>query len=85
VSLILDDDERVGRWLLDRIDYVEGWQPGHKCIGYEKDGQVMAAVGQPSMCVFRLATDPSEAETKEILLNEKTEEAILMSPASRKV
>jgi hypothetical protein len=46
---------------------------------------VIAAVGQPSMCVFRLATDPSEAETKEILLNEKTEEAILMSPASRKV
>lgn len=43
MSLILDDDERVGRWLLDRIDYVEGWQPGHKCIGYEKDGQVMAA------------------------------------------
>ena len=31
VSLILDDDDRVGRWLLDRIEYVEDGSRVTKC------------------------------------------------------
>jgi RimJ/RimL family protein N-acetyltransferase len=40
--MIVYDTERLGQWLLDRIDYVECWQPGHQCIGLEIGGEIRA-------------------------------------------
>lgn len=40
--LVYEDDERVGRWIAERTQ--GEWRPGSKCIGLERNGQLVAGM-----------------------------------------